>query len=170
MGQFPLLVDDGAPVAEASIIIEHLDLHHPGPARMVPENARAALEVRFMDRVFDNHIQARFQRIVGDALRPEEKRDPLGVEEAKGRLDRAYAWLDDRMEGLEWAVGSRFTLADCSAAPALFYADWVHPIPERFEALRAYRARLNARPSFARCIEEAWPYRPLFPLGAPDQD
>jgi glutathione S-transferase len=170
IGKFPLLVDEGWPVAETTVIIEHLDLHHPGPEPMIPHDPAQALEARFMDRVFDNYIQTPFQRVVGDALRPETARDPHGVAEARAALERAYGWLDGRMEGRAWAAGERFGLADCSAAPALFYTDWVHPIPERFVSLRAYRARLNARPSFARCIEEARPFRPLFPLGAPDRD
>jgi len=97
----------------------------------------------------------------------------VAVDEAKAALDQAYGWLDPRLKEArlkeDWAVGD-FSLADCAAAPALFYADWVHPIGERFAALRAYRARLLARPSFARAVDEARPYRPLFPLGAPDRD
>ena len=167
--KFPLLLDNGHPVMESSIIIEHLQIRHPGPRRLIPEGPAAALEVRLLDRIFDNHVETPFQAIVGDALRPPERRDPLGVEENKGRLDRVYAWLEGHMAGREWAAGD-FSLADCSAAPALFYADWIHPIADRFAALRAYRARLLARPSVARAVDEARPYRPLFPLGAPDRD
>lgn len=166
---FPVLLDDGAPVIESSAIIEHLHLHHPGSVRLLPEAATAALEVRMLDRIFDNQLQSNFQWVVGDALRPPERRDPVGVEERKSRLEKAYIWLEREMQGREWAAGD-FSLADCAAAPALFYADWTHPIDERFSALRAYRARLLARPSFARAVDEARPYRPLFPLGAPDRD
>lgn len=168
-GKFPLLLDGGRPVMESSIIIEHLQIHHPGPVRLVPDDAAAALEVRMLDRIFDNHVMANMQRVVNDALRPPERRDPIEVEQARAALDRAYGWLDGHMKGREWAAGG-FSLADCAAAPSLFYADWVHAIAERFPVLRAYRARLLARPSFARAVDEARPYRPYFPLGAPDRD
>ena len=93
-----------------------------------------------------------------------------GHDAAIDKLERAYAWLDHELAGRTWALGNDFTMADCAAAPSLFYADWVHRIPETYPVLRAYRTRLLARPSFARCVEEARPYRPLFPLGAPDRD
>ena len=168
--RFPLLLDGDRWVAEATIIIEHLDLHHPGPVRMVPEDRAAALEVRFLDRFCDNYLHTPMQKIVLDAMRAEGEHDPRGVEEAKATLERAYAWLDRHMTGREWAAGSGFGLADCAAAPALFYADWVHEIGEAYPSVRAYRRRLNARPSFARAIEEARPYRSYFPPGAPDRD
>ncbi|HEX2257887.1 MAG TPA: glutathione S-transferase family protein [Afifellaceae bacterium] len=168
--RFPVLVDEGRTVMEASIIIEHLGVYHPGPVRLVPEDARQALPVRLMDRFFDNYISTPQQRIVFDSLRPAESRDPHGVAEARSMLETAYRWLDDQMAGREWAAGDTFSLADCAAAPALFYADWTHPIDESFRNVRAYRQRLLARPSFARAVDEARPYRPLFPLGAPDRD
>lgn len=170
IGKFPMLLDDGRPVSEASIIIEHLALHHPGPVRLIPEDPATALEVRFWDRFFDNYVATPQQKFVIDALCPEDKRDPAGVERAGALLDTAYAHLDRHMQGREWVAGAAFSLADCSAAPQLFYADWTHPIGDRFPAVTAYRQRLNARPSFARCIEAARPFRPLFPLGAPDRD
>ena len=166
--KFPLLVD-GRPILETSTIIEHLQIHHPGPVRLIPEDPAAALDVRMLDRVFDNHVMTNMQRVVNDALRPPERRDPVEVEQAKAALEKACVWLERWMHGREWAAGD-FSLADCAAAPALFYADWVHPIPQRLPALRAYRARLLARPSFARAVDEARPYRPLFPLAAPDSD
>jgi glutathione S-transferase len=168
--RFPVLVDGDRTLIEASIIVEHLELHHPGRVRLVPDDARAALEVRFMDRVFDNYVSTPQQKFVSDALRAPERRDPHGVAEARAVLETTYAWLDRVLAGREWAAGDAFSLADCAAAPALFYADWTHPIAERFATLRAYRARLLARPSFARVVDEARPYRPLFPLGAPDRD
>jgi glutathione S-transferase len=168
--RFPVLVDDGEVVVEVSIIIEYLDLHHRGPIPMLPENRDAALEARMLDRFFDNSVMTPMQRIVGNQLRPAEHRDPYGVDEARAALETAYDWVDERMQQHEWSVGDRFSLADCAAAPALFYADWVHPIPERLANARAYRKRLLARPSMARAIDEARPYRPLFPLGAPDRD
>ena len=167
--RMPVLVDDGRTVVEASIIVEHLGLYHPGPVRLVPEDGRAALDVRMMDRFFDNYVMTPMQKIVGDALRPAEARDAHGVAEAKRLLDAAYGWLDGAMKGRQWAAGE-FSLADCAAAPALFYADWTHPIADGFAAVRDYRRRLLARPSVARAVEEARPYRPLFPLGAPDRD
>ena len=170
MKRMPVLVDGEQTVVEATVIIEHLDIHHPGPVRLIPEDARAALEVRGMDRFFDNYVMTPMQKIVLDCIRAEENRDPLGVKEARAMLDTAYAWLDKRMGGREWAAGGTFSLADCAAAPSLFYADWVQPIAEACVNARAYRRRLLARPSFARAVDEARPYRPLFPPGASDRD
>ncbi len=110
------------------------------------------------------------QMIVANSLRPNDARDPYGVSKARGALDTIYAWLDNTLSGRQWAAGDTFSMADAAAAPSLFYADWAHPIDERYPTLRAYRARLLARPSFARCIDEARPYRHFFPLGAPDRD
>ena len=168
--RIPVLVDAGRTVVETSIIIEHLGLHHRGPVRLIPEDPRAALDVRMMDRFFDNYIMTPMQKIVSDSIRAAEDRDRQGVAEARKMLDTAYRWLDDAMTGRQWAAGDTFTLADCAAAPALFYADWAHPIGETFSSVHAYRRRLLARPSFARAVDEARPYRPLFPLGAPDRD
>jgi len=168
--RFPVLVDDERSVLEASCIIEHLQLHHPGPSRLIPDDADRALEVRMLDRFFDNYISTPQQKFVFDMLRPEAERDPRGVREATSMLETAYAWLDARMAARDWAVGGAFTLADCGAAPFLFYADWTHPIDARFTNVHAYRARLLARPSFKRAVEEARPYRSYFPLGAPDRD
>jgi glutathione S-transferase len=168
--KFPLLLDDRRPIAEATIIIEHLGIHHPGPVRLIPEGAAAALEARFLDRFFDNYVQTPITKIVGDSLRAPDERDARGVADAHQQLDTAYRWLEAHMADREWAAGETFTLADCAAAPSLFYADWAHPIGNEFTAVRAYRTRLNQRPSYARCIEEARPYRPLFPLGAPERD
>lgn len=168
--RMPVLLDGDRTVVEASIIIEYLDLYHPGASRMVPEDPRAALDVRMMDRFFDNYIMTPMQKIVGDSLRAAESRDPHGVAEARRLLDTAYRWLDTTMAGRTWAAGGAFSLADCAAGPSLFYADWVHPIDIAFSNAIAYRKRLLARPSFARAVDEARPYRALFPLGAPDRD
>jgi glutathione S-transferase len=170
MKRFPVLVDGDRTVMEATIIIEHLGLYHPGPVRLIPADAEAALQVRAMDRFFDNYIMTPQQKVVLDAIRKPENRDRHGVAEARAMLDTAYRWLDGRMAGREWAAGDGFSLADCAAAPALFYADWTHPIGEAFTNVRAYRRRLLARPSFARAVDEARPYRQFFPLGAPDRD
>lgn len=168
--KFPVLVDGGQTVAEATILIEHLALHHPGPVRLLPEDPRAALPVRFMDRFFDNYVMTPMQRIVAEALRPADAPDPYGVAQARTTLDTSYRWLEGTLAGREWAAGGEFSLADCAAAPSLFYADWAHPIPEDLPTLRAYRQRLLARPSVARAVDEARPYRHFFPLGAPDRD
>jgi glutathione S-transferase len=168
--RFPILTDNGRTIVEATTIIEYLDHYYPGAARLVPANAKDAIEVRMMDRVFDNYISTPQQRVVFDALRKPEARDAQGVAEARAMLDTTYAWLDDLMSSREWAAGERFSLADCAAAPALFYADWTHAIDRKFGNLHAYRSRLLARPSFARAVDEARVYRPFFPLGAPDRD
>jgi glutathione S-transferase len=170
MKRFPILVDGDRTVIEATCIIEYLDQHHPGPVRLIPEDPEAALTVRMMDRFFDNYVSTPQQKVVTDRLRPEAVRDPHGVAEARAMLDTAYSWLDRTMADREWAAGDRFSLADCAAAPFLFYADWTHPIDAAFHHVRAYRTRLLARPSFARAVDEARPYRPYFPLGAPDWD
>lgn len=168
--RMPVLVDDGRTVVEASIIIEHLGLHHPGPARLIPEDPRAALDVRMMDRIFDNYVMTPMQRIVLDRIRVAENRDRHGVAEARSLLDAAYRWLDGALKGRDWAAGDAFSLADCAAAPALLYAHWAHPIDRAFASVHRYRERLLARRSFARAVDDARPYRQLFPLGAPAED
>ena len=168
--KFPLLVDAGRVVIEASTIIEYLDLHYPGPGTLLPVDARQAMDVRMMDRFFDNYISTPQQRVVYDSLRPADQRDPRGVADACAMLDTAYSWLDKVMADREWAAGANFSLADCGAAPFLFYADWTHKIDAKFSNVLAYRRRLLARPSFARAVDEARPFRHLFPLGAPDRD
>ncbi len=154
----------------SSIIIEHLGLHHTGPARLLPDDRAAALEVRFMDRFFDNYVMTPVQKLVSEALRSEPTRKDEAMADARRALDTAYAWLETRLSGRTWAAGESFTMADCAAAPSLFYADWVHQIGDAFPRLRTYRSHLLARPSFARAVEEARPYRHYFPLGAPDRD
>jgi glutathione S-transferase len=170
LAKFPLLVDGGREVFETSAIIEYLDAFHPGAVRMIPADPWDAVKVRQLDRVFDNYVMNVAQVLVSDAMRPQEHRDPFGVDQAKRNLDKIYAWLDGELAGREWAAGDAFTLADCAAAPSLFYADWAHPIADAHANLRAYRARLLARPSVKRCVDEARPYRHYFPLGAPDRD
>jgi glutathione S-transferase len=167
--RMPLLVDGDTVVPEATIIIEYMQLHYPGPAPMLPADPEAALHARLLDRMSDNYLMTPLQAIVFDRLRGETDRDPFGVERARAMLDGAYAWWNERMSGREWAAGS-FGLADCATAPALFYADWAHPIPEGYTALRDYRARLLARPSVARAVDEARPFRSGFPLGDPGRD
>jgi glutathione S-transferase len=126
--------------------------------------------VRFMDRFFDNYVMSPMQTLVSDRMRSETERDAKGVADARKMLDVAYGWLEGRLTPRAWASGGTFSLADCSAAPALFYADWVHPVGDRFPELFAYRSRVIARPSVARVVDEARPFRKLFPQGAPDRD
>jgi glutathione S-transferase len=168
--RFPVLKDGDATIVEATAIIEYLAATRPEAAWLVPADPVAAVEARMMDRIFDNYVNASQQKFIYDALRPEDQRDPKGVADAAAVFDQIYVWLDERMQGREWATDHGFTLADCGAGPALFYADWTYPIPEKFEALRAYRARLLARPAMARAVDEARKYRSYFPLGAPDRD
>ena len=166
--RMPVLVDAGRTVVESSIIIEYLDLHHAGAVRLIPQEPDAALQVRLMDRFFDQYVMTPMQAIVFDHIRAPETRDPFGVQKSKDLLEQAYAWLEANLQQ-PWACGESFTLADCAAAPSLFYADWVHPIGN-YPKLRDYRARLLQRPSFARAVDEARPYRKNFPPGAPDRD
>jgi glutathione S-transferase len=168
--KFPLLVDAGKVIAESSVIIEHLMIHHPGAVVLIPSDPRLALEVRMMDRFFDNYVMTPMQNVVSDFLRPADHRDPYGVAQQKSLLIRAYQWLDGVLAGRTWAAGDAFSLADCAAAPALLYADWVHEIGTDLANLRAFRNRLLQRPSFARAVDEARPYRPYFPPGAPARD
>ncbi|MFD1559676.1 glutathione S-transferase family protein [Paraburkholderia silviterrae] len=168
--KFPVLVDGERNLAETSVIIEYLQFAHPGPVRLLPADPMAALDVRFLDRFFDLHVMTPVQRAVDGALSGDAARRADGLAFAQEKLELAYAWLETQLAGRTWAAGADFSMADCAAAPSLFYADWTHRIAETFPVLRAWRARLLARPSFARAVEEARPYRPLFPLGAPDRD
>jgi glutathione S-transferase len=168
-GQFPLLVDDGETVVETTPIIEHLQALHPGPNRWIPDG-EVGRRVRFLDRFFDLYVMNNMTRPVFDALRPDGSRDPYGVEQARGGLRTAYDWLEENLGEGPWAVGEQFSLADCAAAPSLFYADWVEEIGPSRPRVADYRARLLAHPVVVRCVDEARPYRHFFPLGAPDRD
>jgi glutathione S-transferase len=171
IGRFPLLVDGGRVLPEATAIIEYLHLHHPGPVPLLPADPDQAVQVRMLDRFFDNYVSTPQQKVVADALRPEDQRDPYGVAQARAQLETAYAWLEAQLaDGRRWAAGETFSLADCGAAPFLFYADWTQPIPPACARVQAYRAQLLARPAMRRAVDEARPYRPFFPLGAPDRD
>lgn len=169
IGKFPILVDDGELIFETTSIIEYLDARFPETPRLIPADREAAVQVRMWDRFFDNYVSYPQQRLVYLAI-GREPDDGEGGAKWRAALETAYALLDRRMQDRTWAAGD-FSLADCAAAPALLYADWSHPIPEQFEALRAYRQRLLTRPSYARALDEARPYRHMFPLGAPtDRD
>ena len=163
VGRFPILVDGDTMVFEATSIIDYLDALHP-ERPLVPADAKTAVEVRMWDRFFDNYISYPQQRMVYAAL-GREADEPARW---KAAFDTAYGVLDRHMEGREWAAGDRFSLADCAAAPSLLYADWSYAIPKSFRNIWAYRDRLLARPSYARALDEARPYRHLFPLGAPE--
>lgn len=167
--RFPVLLDDGRCILESSTIVAHLQAHHPGPISLIP-TGDAGLEVHMLDRVFDNYVMTPMQKVVLDALRPQAERDGYGVMEARELLDQIYPWLDQRLEGRHWIAGDGFSLADCAAAPSLFYADWAHEIQHSHARLRAYRARLLSRPSVVRVVDEARPFRHYFPLGAPARD
>lgn len=168
--KFPLLVDGERNVVETTIIIEYLQLVHAGPVRLLPDDPMAALDVRFLDRFFDLHVMSPVQHAVGAAMTGDPVKRREAQVHAVEKLELAYAWLEGQLAGRTWATGAAFTLADCAAAPSLFYADWTHRISEAYPVLRAYRASLLGRPSFARAVEEARPFRALFPLGAPDRD
>ena len=168
-GQFPLLLDDGRPFVESTPIIEHLQAEHGGVHRWIPDGD-IGRRARFLDRFFDLRVMSNMQQSVANALRPEEHRDPYGVARSLEQLRMAYDWLEENLGDGPWAVGEEFTLADCAAAPSLFYADWVEEIGHERPRLTAYRKTLLAHPTVARAVDEGRPYRHYFPLGAPDRD
>ena len=168
-GLFPLLLDDGRPVIETTCIIEHLQAHHAGKNQWIPEG-ELGRRVRLLDRFFDLHVMNNMQVPVFDALRPDGTNDDYGVARAREKLQIAFDWLEANLDGGPWAAGEQFTLADCAAAPSLFYADWVEEIGPSRPKLKEYRARLLAHPVVARAVDEGRPYRSFFPLGAPDRD
>ncbi len=170
MARFPMLVDGQRSVVETSIIIEYLQIAHAGPVQLIPADPMRALDARFLDRFFDLYIMDAVQTAVASKLQRIPMSADAGRAFAGERLERAYGWLDGQLSDRRWATGEDFTLADCAAAPALFYADWTHPIAAGYARVRDYRARLLSRPSVARAVDEARPYRDLFPLGAPDRD
>jgi glutathione S-transferase len=161
----PVLEDraNGAVVPETSIIVDYLDAHHPGAIRLVPEDADAARDVRLWDRILDLYVQGPMQRIVADRLRPEEKRDAYGVEESRAALAKAMDMVDREVAGKTWTRGVAFTLADCAALPALFYADKVMPMAGKWPEAVTLLERLKARPSVARVLVEAEPWFKYFP-------
>src|SRR5450755_558214 len=167
----PVLVDDGVVVPDSSIIVERLDRHGDTPP-LIPTDPDEALQARLWDRVADGYLTTPVQRIVGDALRPPDAKDPHGVSQAHATLDLAHATLDRHLNGRDhdgWLAGDDFTLADCAAAPALHYANVLHPLErDAHPALAAYFDRVLTRSSVARVIEEARPYRELFPLPWPE--
>lgn len=165
VGKFPVLRDDarGRTIPETSVIIEYLDRHYPGKTRFIPADADAALQTRLQDRFFDLYVNVPMQKIVTDALRPEGKNDPHGVAEARSTLRTSFDMIEQEAAGKSWIMGDDFTMADCAAAPALFYADKVMPLRDNHRTTRGYLERLMQRPSYARALKEAEPYFRFFP-------
>ncbi|ESX68784.1 glutathione S-transferase family protein [Mesorhizobium sp. M0815] len=165
LGKMPVLRDEALDrtVPESTIVIEYLNAYYPGPAELIPADVDLARQTRLADRFYDFYVQEPMQKIVGDRLRPEGKTDPFGVEQARAQLRSSYAVIEQDMQSRTWAVGGSFTMADCAAAPALFYANKVEPFGDKYPAVRRYHDRLLRRPSVARVIEEAQPYFKLFP-------
>ncbi len=165
VGKFPVLRDEAQQrtIPESSIIIEYLDQHHAGATRFIADDADLALRTRLRDRFLDLYLHMPTQTIVFDRLRPADARDPSGVADARKRLRTSYAMLESELPAEGWAMGDRFTLADCAALPALFYADRVEPFGDELRAVPAYLDRLKARPSVARVLAEAEPYFHMFP-------
>ena len=169
-GLMPLLVDDGREVFESTSIIEYLDLKHPGPVRFLPADPEAALDMRTLDRVFDNYVMASVQAIVSAYIvAADSAPDPAIIARAETRLERTYRWLEQWLER-EGEPPPTVTLLTCAAAPSLFYADWLCPIAPHAPRLAAWRGSLLALPEVRRCIDDARPYRHLFPPGAPERD
>lgn len=166
VGKIPVLRDEerDQTIPETSIIIEYLDQNYPGTTPLIPDNPSSSLDARFWDRIYDLYVNAPVQKIVTDRLRPDGKRDLVGVEEARRTLREIYDFIEPHMDSRFWALGDIFTLADCAAAPALFYAEIVEPFSGSHPNLAAYFARLSVRSSFARALEEARPYFELFPF------
>jgi len=158
-GKIPLLVlDDGRRVVESTIIVEYLEDHFGSSGtRLIPEDKDAAREARYLDRLFDLYINDAMQKVFFDSMKPEDQRDPRGVAAAKVTLDRAYASADELFATRTWGVGDAFSLADCSAAPALGYAKMVYPF-EQYKNLTSYANRLSERPSVTRVRTEAAPF------------
>ncbi|MEH2510739.1 glutathione S-transferase [Nitrobacteraceae bacterium AZCC 1564] len=165
LGKFPVVRDEakGLTIPESSVIIEYLANHYPGRVQLIPDDADLAREVRLRDRIFDLYIHEPMQRIVAERLRPADQKDPFGVDEARARLRTALDLIDKDMASRKWAAGDVFTMADCAAAPALFYANLVMPFGNTHRNAIRYFDQLMARPSFARVVEEAKPYFALFP-------
>lgn len=165
IGKFPVLRDEARDrtIPESTIIIEYLAQHYPGKVQLLPKDADLAWETRFRDRFFDLYVHEPMQKIVTDKLRPPGKNDPHGVEQARALLLTAYGMIDQEMRTKTWAMGDAFSMADCAAAPAMFYANLVMPVSAAHRNAAAYLSRLMGRPSFARVVREAQPYFASFP-------
>jgi glutathione S-transferase len=165
IGKFPVLRDDAEDqtIPESTTIIEYLGQHYPGKTRFVPADADRAWQTRLCDRFYDLYVHEPMQKVVGDRLRPAASKDPYGVEQAKARIATSYGMIDQEMGTKTWAMGDAFSMADCAAAPALFYGNLVMPFAETHKNVAAYFGRLMERPSFARAVAEAKPYFAMFP-------
>ncbi|MBZ0149826.1 MAG: glutathione S-transferase family protein [Pseudorhodoplanes sp.] len=166
IGKFPVLRDEaaGRTIPESSIVIEYLDRHFPGKTSFIPKDPKQAHEVRLYDRLCDLYLHLPMQKVIGDRMRPAGKNDPNGVEEAKAQIQTTLLILDEALAKRSWIAGDAFTLADCSAAPPLFYIDMaVAPLADTHKNAAAYLHRLKERPSYARTLEEAKPYMHLVP-------
>jgi glutathione S-transferase len=165
IGKFPVLRDDAhdQTVPESSVIIEYLDRYHPGRTKFIPDEPEFAWQTRLRDRFYDLYVHLPMQKIMDDRLRPADKKDPHGVEEARARLRTSYKMIEQQMSAGGWAMGDRFTMADCAAAPPLFYGNMVVPFGGEHKNLVAYFERLKTRPSFARVMKEAEPYFNMVP-------
>ncbi len=164
MGKFPILLDSDldAMITETAVIIEYLDIHYPGRTRFIPKDVAAALEARRWDRVFD-HLNVTMSKIVVDNIRPDGQRDPYGVDEAKRIIAGIYGVVETQLGERDFIVGDGFTLADCAAAPALWYAARNAPLGDAYPRIAAYLERLKARPSFARAVKESAPLFHMYP-------
>lgn len=163
-GKIPLLIDQGRPIPETSVIIEYLQLHHAHSGRMlIPAEQDAALNVRLWDRVFDLYVMTPMQALTADLLRPENERDAKAVAQARAKLLAAYTFIDRHLEGRTWVSDGDFSMADCAAAPALFYAVTYVPIPPQLPNLMAYFERLIAHPSVASVVDQARPWFKFYP-------
>jgi glutathione S-transferase len=165
IGKFPVLRDDarGETVPESSIIIEYLDRFYPGRTRFIPADPGTALQARLRDRFYDLYVHLPMQKAMGDRLRPADKRDPHGVEEARVQLKTSYRMIEAQMAANTWAIGEAFSMADCAALPSLFYANMVEPFGGTHQNVSAYFERLKARPSIARVMKQAEPYFGMVP-------
>jgi glutathione S-transferase len=165
IGKFPVLRDEtrDQTIPESSIIIEYLDRFYPGATPFISVDPDVAWQTRLRDRFYDLYVHLTVQKIVDDRLRPQTSKDPHGVVEARARLRTTYDMVERQMAGNTWAMGDTFGLADCSAFPALFYANKVEPFGDAHRNVTAYLGRLSARPSIARVVKEAEPYFKLFP-------
>jgi glutathione S-transferase len=165
LARFPVLRDEarGRTVPESTVIIEYLAQHYPGPEKLIPDDPELAVQVRSADRFYDLHLHEPMQKVVADKLRPADCRDPLGVEQAREHMRTALRVADNEMVTKRWAVGEHFSMADCAAAPPLFFTNLMMPLADDFPHVSAYLDRLMKRPSYARALAEAQPYLAMFP-------